>query len=78
MEARVQKWGNSAGIRIPSSILKSLLVFTSSFFNLTIDLVLSSNFAEAFDTSSIFLSILYFISLISKSIVSFLKFIFNF
>lgn len=24
MEARIQKWGNSAGIRIPSSILKSL------------------------------------------------------
>ena len=24
MEARLQKWGNSTGIRIPSSILKSL------------------------------------------------------
>lgn len=24
MEARIQKWGNSNGIRIPSSILKSL------------------------------------------------------
>ena len=24
MEARLQKWGNSVGIRIPSSILKSL------------------------------------------------------
>lgn len=24
MEARLQKWGNSIGIRIPSSILKSL------------------------------------------------------
>ena len=24
MEARIQKWGNSAGIRIPSGILKAL------------------------------------------------------
>jgi antitoxin MazE len=24
MEARLQKWGNSAGIRIPSNIMKSL------------------------------------------------------
>ena len=24
MEARLQKWGNSSGIRIPSSVLKSL------------------------------------------------------
>ena len=24
MEVRLQKWGNSAGIRIPSSVLKSL------------------------------------------------------
>lgn len=24
MEVRIQKWGNSSGIRIPSSILKNL------------------------------------------------------
>ncbi len=29
MEARLQKWGNSDGIRIPSSILKSLNIKTN-------------------------------------------------
>lgn len=29
MEARLQKWGNSDGIRIPSSILKSLNLKTN-------------------------------------------------
>lgn len=29
MEAKVQKWGNSLGIRIPSSILKSLNIKTN-------------------------------------------------
>lgn len=29
MEARIQKWGNSDGIRIPSSILKSLNLKTN-------------------------------------------------
>ena len=34
MEARVQKWGNSAGIRIPSSILKSLKIKTNDILNI--------------------------------------------
>ena len=34
MEARVQKWGNSAGIRIPSSILKSLNIKTNDILNI--------------------------------------------
>ena len=34
MEARVQKWGNSAGIRIPSSILKSLNIKTNDVLNI--------------------------------------------
>ena len=29
MEAKIQKWGNSVGIRIPSSILKSLNIKTN-------------------------------------------------
>ena len=29
MEAKLQKWGNSAGIRVPSSILKSLNLKTN-------------------------------------------------
>lgn len=29
MEARIQKWGNSDGVRIPSSILKSLNLKTN-------------------------------------------------
>ena len=29
METKVQKWGNSSGIRIPSSILKSLNIRVS-------------------------------------------------
>ena len=29
MEARIQKWGNSDGIRIPSSILKTLNIKTN-------------------------------------------------
>ena len=34
MEARVQKWGNSNGIRIPSSILKSLSIKTNDILNI--------------------------------------------
>lgn len=34
MEARLQKWGNSDGIRIPSSILKSLNLKTNDKVNL--------------------------------------------
>lgn len=34
IEARVQKWGNSNGIRIPSSILKSLSVKTNDILNI--------------------------------------------
>lgn len=34
MEARIQKWGNSDGIRIPSSILKSLNLKTNDKVNL--------------------------------------------
>lgn len=34
MEARIQKWGNSAGIRIPSSVLKSLNIKTNDILNI--------------------------------------------
>lgn len=34
MEARIQKWGNSVGIRIPSSILKSLNIKTNDILNI--------------------------------------------
>ena len=34
MEARLQKWGNSDGIRIPSNILKSLNLKTNDTINL--------------------------------------------
>lgn len=34
MEARLQKWGNSNGIRIPSSILKALNLKTNDIINL--------------------------------------------
>lgn len=34
MEAKIQKWGNSDGIRIPSSILKSLNLKTNDKVNL--------------------------------------------
>lgn len=34
MEARLQKWGNSDGIRIPSSILKSLNIKTNDILNI--------------------------------------------
>lgn len=34
MEARLQKWGNSDGIRIPSSILKSLNLKTNDKVNI--------------------------------------------
>lgn len=33
MEAKIQKWGNSVGIRIPSSILKSLNIKTNDILN---------------------------------------------
>lgn len=34
MEIRLQKWGNSDGIRIPSSILKSLNIKTNDKLNI--------------------------------------------
>ena len=34
MEARIQKWGNSDGLRIPSSILKSLNIKTNDILNI--------------------------------------------
>lgn len=34
MEARLQKWGNSNGIRIPSNILKALNLKTDDIINL--------------------------------------------
>lgn len=34
MEVRLQKWGNSDGIRIPSVILKSLNVRTNDVLNI--------------------------------------------
>ena len=34
MEARLQKWGNSIGIRIPSSILKSLNLKTNDILDI--------------------------------------------
>ena len=34
MEARLQKWGNSLGIRIPSSILKSLNIKPNEILNI--------------------------------------------
>ena len=35
MEARIQKWGNSLGIRIPSSILKSLNIKSNDILNIS-------------------------------------------
>ena len=37
MEARLQKWGNSDGIRIPSSLLKSLNLKTNDLVELVQD-----------------------------------------
>ncbi len=34
MEAKLQKWGNSVGVRIPSSILKSLNIKTNDVVNI--------------------------------------------
>ncbi len=34
MEVRIQKWGNSDGIRIPSSILKTLNIKTNDILNI--------------------------------------------
>lgn len=34
MEAKIQKWANSVGIRIPSSILKSLNIKTNDILNI--------------------------------------------
>lgn len=34
VEARIQKWGNSSGIRIPSSILKSLNIKANDILNI--------------------------------------------
>ena len=37
MEAKLQKWGNSLGIRIPSNILKSLNIKTNDILNIELD-----------------------------------------
>ena len=37
MEAKLQKWGNSLGIRIPSSMLKSLNIKTNDILNIELD-----------------------------------------
>lgn len=37
MEAKLQKWGNSAGIRIPSNILKSLDIKINDILNIEQD-----------------------------------------
>ena len=37
MEARLQKWGNSDGIRIPSALLKTLKLKTNDIVNLSIE-----------------------------------------
>lgn len=34
MEVKLQKWGNSSGIRIPSNILKSLNIKTNDMLNI--------------------------------------------
>lgn len=34
MEAKLQKWGNSVGVRIPSSILKSLNIKANDVVNI--------------------------------------------
>ena len=34
MEIRIQKWGNSDGIRIPRNILKSLNIKTNDILNI--------------------------------------------
>ena len=34
MEIRIQKWGNSSGIRIPSSMLKSLNIKANDILNI--------------------------------------------
>ena len=39
METRIQKWGNSSGIRIPSSILKSLNIKTNDILNIVLGIV---------------------------------------
>jgi len=35
METKVQKWGNSSGIRIPSSILKSLNISINDYVTIS-------------------------------------------
>ena len=37
MKIRIQKWGNSDGIRIPSGILKSLNIKTNDILNIVKD-----------------------------------------
>lgn len=37
MEAKLQKWGNSDGIRIPSSFLKLLNLKTDDILNITLE-----------------------------------------
>lgn len=37
MELRIQKWGNSCGIRIPSNVLKSLDIKVNDVLNMDIE-----------------------------------------
>ena len=37
MEAKIQKWGNSLGIRIPSNILKSLNIKNNDILDIEFD-----------------------------------------
>ena len=37
MEVRLQKWGNSMGIRIPSNMIKSLNLKTNDMLNIDLD-----------------------------------------
>ena len=51
MEAKIQKWGNSDGIRIPSSILKSLNIKTNDIINIDDD-KLNKNEKEYIDENT--------------------------
>lgn len=37
MELRIQKWGNSCGIRIPSNVLKSLDIKVNDVLNMDVE-----------------------------------------
>ena len=52
MEARLQKWGNSLGIRIPSNILKSLKLNVNDRVDLTIEndkVIITKSLNDQFD-----------------------------